>query len=625
MKFDAAKIVQELNAKFDAAAAVRKLNAKFDAAPTPLYAITTRLAQHDVQRAREQVPYDEDAPAALVNHAILAALRAEALVVARRGLDDPEVGMWWTEVYTAHDDAGARIRYRYNPKTNRVEWDEETKEMNFRMTPDRRKAVRAIEEAATEWFQRQALPPGQMRQMRTQHSTSGLEKIDTIMASLERVGAGNVSQRWKNGISSFVSNDERISKFKPDDYEVRKGTKATAISFSDEHHYLGGVGQWTCGAFLCHKRSGKLVGIATFSNVARNAKYGGLGGHEMASLSRLVLLTEVPGNAETWFLSRAMRIVQQVYQGPDRPTPSVLKLLVSHSDPVPRIGLDGKALMPGHIGNIYQSANATYLRPSAPVYEYTTIGKPPFSFKLDGVPSGVVLPTRSLSKIRSIWKPKPEAGAWTALETLLKYVSDDSLRRRHGESNAAWEKRLVPSRGQKAWLRWVNRVLNNKAWFEKTRHPGKLTYVWTYPGVTGYGRRALNAKRQKLIEDVVEKIPAKNRDAIPWQDVLRLVHSFGGETQIKYPKKARQAYLSLGRYYTRAWSKGEVAHATLFAQGLLLIWRRFLSAEERSALTPPPSLQWTCPIPTRQAGAANRDGRAFSLDDLLHRSICRIG
>jgi hypothetical protein len=171
-KFNAAAVVRKLNAKFDAAAVVRKLNAKFDVAPTPrLYAITARQAQHNIPRVRERMTYDKNAPAALVNRAILVALRAEALAVAKDGLVGA-IGrdQWWTELFTAHEHTGTRIWYRYNPETDRVEWDGKPvrnwpfarKRFELQMTPARRAAVREIEDAATAWFRRlraNAIPP----------------------------------------------------------------------------------------------------------------------------------------------------------------------------------------------------------------------------------------------------------------------------------------------------------------------------------------------------------------------------------------------------------------------------------------------------------------------------------
>ena len=76
---------------------------------------------------------------------------------------------------------------------------------------------------------------------------------------------------------------------------------------------------------------------------------------ESIELSRLVLLDEVPFNAESWFVARCHH--ELALCG--------IRGVVSFSDPLPRHRSDGTAVMPGHVGTVYQALSFRYTR-SAP-------------------------------------------------------------------------------------------------------------------------------------------------------------------------------------------------------------------------------------------------------------------
>lgn len=98
-------------------------------------------------------------------------------------------------------------------------------------------------------------------------------------------------------------------------------------------------------------------------------------------LSRLVLLDEVPANAETWFAARAFRLAAQ--EG--------IRAVVAHSDPHPRSRLTAtgrEPLFPGHVGTVYQAGGMTYLGRTRPR-------------RLTVLPDGTVLPDRAISKVRT--------------------------------------------------------------------------------------------------------------------------------------------------------------------------------------------------------------------------------
>src|SRR5262245_25151347 len=77
--------------------------------------------------------------------------------------------------------------------------------------------------------------------------------------------------------------------------------------------------------------------------------------HESLELARLVLLDEVPANAESWLCAEAFR----------RAARRGVRGLVAFCDPVPR-RRHGKLIMPGHWGCTYQSLSATYLGRGTP-------------------------------------------------------------------------------------------------------------------------------------------------------------------------------------------------------------------------------------------------------------------
>src|SRR3546814_3888996 len=65
-----------------------------------------------------------------------------------------------------------------------------------------------------------------------------------------------------------------------------------------------------------------------------------------AELGRLVLSDDVEGNGETFFLSRAFKLLRQE-------KPEIISIL-SYADPLRRIGPAGDVIMPGHVGRAYQ-------------------------------------------------------------------------------------------------------------------------------------------------------------------------------------------------------------------------------------------------------------------------------
>jgi hypothetical protein len=254
------------------------------------------------------------------------------------------------------------------------------------------------------------------------------------------------NQRWRDRRDSRRPAGEEI---RTERYHVESIDEITAKRFVIQHHYSASYPAARCRAGLyrqgntCHE----LVGVAVFSvpmNQRVVPKLTNQSPNLGVELGRFVLLDDVPGNGETWFLARAF----QVLQGEK----SDVRAVVSYSDPVPRVSAEGVSVMPGHVGTIYQAHNARYLgRASSQV------------IRLD--PEGRVINRRTLSKLRN-----GERGAGNAYDTLRRMGAPA---RRPLEEGRAYVKRAL-----------------EEGPFRTVRHPGNHTYAW---GLDRRARRMLPA------------------------------------------------------------------------------------------------------------------------------------
>lgn len=261
-------------------------------------------------------------------------------------------------------------------------------------------------------------------------------------AQLELPG---VTQRWRERRDLYRTTGDRFS---PADWRVDvmlgPGAKERARDFVVSNHYAATYPQTRVQVGLYHARSAALVGVASFGNGPRgaNEKYGDVGIREIAELNRFVLLDEVPGNAETWFLSRAFGLCEQALSGRG----DTLKVVLSYSDPVPRRDVYGHLTMPGHIGNIYQARNAIFVGRSRT--------KPLFLDSRGVAPDG-----RMLSKIKSLDGPNPERGARAGAQRFVQEFG--APQRKWGEAYGDWISRALSSGG-----------------FRRVAHAGNLVYLW---------------------------------------------------------------------------------------------------------------------------------------------------
>jgi len=185
-----------------------------------------------------------------------------------------------------------------------------------------------------------------------------------------------MNQRWLNRIGSFRSPDEIIDTRA---YEIAELIDDnTPKAFVEQHHYSGSYP--AARARFGLYRSARLVGVAVFSHPPNEAVLRRLPCDRMAGieLGRFVLLDDVPGNGESWFLARCFEHLRA--RG--------IEALVAHSDPMPRRTADGAIVLPGHVGNIYQATNAVY-------------GGRATRRRLWILPDGTAFSERAMSKIRS--------------------------------------------------------------------------------------------------------------------------------------------------------------------------------------------------------------------------------
>jgi len=238
-------------------------------------------------------------------------------------------------------------------------------------------------------------------------------------------------QRWRRHRTSYRPSGEPID---TSQYGVEEIPEADAKSFVCTHHYSASypAARRRMGLF---RAGGGLVGVAVFSvpcQIRTIPCYApDLHHSEGVELGRFVLLDDVPANGETWFLSKAFKLLKKSTPG--------LKAVISYADPMSRATPDGP-VKPGHIGTIYQAYNGRYLGRSRKETHHFA-------------PNGRLVNRRSLSKIR-----RGERGDAGAYRSLLRNGAP-TLRR--GESGDGYVSRLI-----------------DDGFLRKVRHPGNHVYIW---------------------------------------------------------------------------------------------------------------------------------------------------
>ncbi len=190
--------------------------------------------------------------------------------------------------------------------------------------------------------------------------------------------------------------------------------------------------------FGLYTRRGALVGCAVFSAPTQASVLRPWSMADAVELGRLVLLDEVPGNAESWFVARCFEQLRREFAG-----------VVSFSDPEPRTDAAGVVTFVGHIGTVYQALGATYTGRGAEKTQRIFA-------------DGTEFPNRAASKLRQL-----ERGHRAVVEALVAHGAE------------------APSRGADlhAWMRAELARLTRTH-----RHRGNHRYAW---GLTPAARRDL--------------------------------------------------------------------------------------------------------------------------------------
>lgn len=270
----------------------------------------------------------------------------------------------------------------------------------------------------------------------------------------EMARTGEVCQRWRHHRHSWRRTSE--GGFDPSRYAVALVAEATSRTFVVEHHYsrsfpasLLSVGLFDRTAEGAADQPGHLVGSLVLSVPVQDRVLTGVlpdlePYRESAELGRLVLLDAVPANAETFFVARALRIAAELG----------IVACVAFSDPVRRENrVTGEVVLPGHIGTVYQAANAIYTGRSAPTTKLL-------------LPDGTVLNSRSLQKVRA-----QERGA-RGVERRL--VALGAAPRRDDDDPAAWLRRALAD-----------------IHAHRFRHGGMHRYVLMTPRARGHRRAGI--------------------------------------------------------------------------------------------------------------------------------------
>lgn len=234
--------------------------------------------------------------------------------------------------------------------------------------------------------------------------------------------ADQYCQRWNRGRHSW----RRVSEggFNKDHYGVTEiDDDTTPKTFVELHHYSGSYvsALRRYGLYDLTGERPRLVGVAVLSGpgntkVLTNPFPGLVPFFESAELGRLVLLDEVPANAESHFVARVF----------EKAAAAGFRGIVSFSDPNPRFDNEGRMTMPGHLGIVYQALNARYTGPSGRCTVHV-------------LPDGTILDGRAEQKIRN-----QEQGHRYAEQILIGWGARPM---RAGQDPRAWLRQALSDAG----------------------------------------------------------------------------------------------------------------------------------------------------------------------------------
>jgi hypothetical protein len=235
-----------------------------------------------------------------------------------------------------------------------------------------------------------------------------------------------LEKRWSRGRERFVAPSIRVN---PDRYNVALITARDAREFVCREHYSHVMPAMRLSVGLI--RDGQIVGAAVFSHPMQDAvltKW--LGTRDGIELGRFCLKSEEPFNTESWFLSRALRILRV-----EKPT---IRGVVSMADPMERRNSAGILQKRAHFGQIYRAINSVYRGRSSPR-------------ALTLAPDGTLISARAISKVRNT--ERGERYAQRQIEA------------------AGCDPRLAGESGRE----WLDRIANQ---FTRQHHTGNLVFTF---------------------------------------------------------------------------------------------------------------------------------------------------
>lgn len=278
----------------------------------------------------------------------------------------------------------------------------------------------------------------------------------------------DLTQRWNHGRAYYQARGRAFDAGRHG-VELLDGRTVPA-EFIRRHHYSRTfVASRVCvGLFESRGPilAPELVGVAAFSVPSNNDSLPhwapGLTANDGVNLGRFVLLDHVPYSAETWFLTRAFRVLRA--QLPE------IFVVLSYSDPMARRDEEGRVLTPGHFGAVDQRKDALHLGRTKPRYVY-------FDAR------GCMVDDRSLGKVRALDRDDPRKSKGGA-----SYA-------RHLLTLGAPNRRMLESHTD-----WLTRALRDGP-FRKVKHPGNIAYLF---GADGTGTIA----EAVLLKQGARRIPA---------------------------------------------------------------------------------------------------------------------
>jgi hypothetical protein len=131
-------------------------------------------------------------------------------------------------------------------------------------------------------------------------------------------------------------------------YFVKKRERKDIKDFIEKNHYSGSInGCISDYCYSLHNPDGKMVGAMFFGRMAMKNQYKRFSENEkdVIELRRLCCIDDTPKNAESFFISRALKLLKKNWDG---------KVVVSYSD-----------LEYGHEGIIYKASNFKQLETKA--------------------------------------------------------------------------------------------------------------------------------------------------------------------------------------------------------------------------------------------------------------------